>query len=95
MTKINEIFEAWLVALNPDEEFKMLSTQRFEICTTCEFKKEVVKNKKWSFYCSQCSCPINKKIFSTKYNPCPKSKWESVDKNYSFLYKDKTDKSLF
>jgi hypothetical protein len=95
MNKLEEIFNAWIISNKPTDDFIELAKKRIEICNSCEFKKDIIKNKKWSFYCSECTCPINKKIFSPKHNPCPKSKWGNVDDEYLFLYKDKTDKSLF
>lgn len=93
--KIEEIFKAWISSTNPNKEVEELAKRRVAICISCEYKEEALKNKKWSFYCKKCTCPINKKIFSPKHNACPENKWEYVDSEYQFLYKEKIDKSLF
>jgi hypothetical protein len=94
VNKIEEIFKAWVSSANPNKDVEELAKQRVKICTSCEYKDEVIQNKKWSFYCTKCTCPINKKIFSPKHNACPENKWEDIDSGYEFLYKDKIKKSV-
>lgn len=67
------IIRAWINAVNPTEEQQHIAESRLEICDLCD------KNKRWKktklFYCSECGCPINKKIFSPIGNHCPLLKW--------------------
>ena len=51
--------------------------------TKCENYVELFEKKKWSAYCNGCGCPIDKKIFSGKINPCPLEKWDEIDKKYN------------
>lgn len=90
---LNEIVNAWITSINPSEDEKKRSIERLEICEGCTFKKEILKNKKWSTICSSCGCVISKKIFSQEFNPCPLKKWEEVDKKYTTFYK--TQKTIF
>lgn len=79
---LTEIIDAWITALNPTAEEKSKSIERAIICGTCPKLKDTsllgTKYKK----CSECGCPISKKIFSSEFNPCPLKKWESVDSKY-------------
>ena len=71
-----------------------LAKLRLEICLECEFRKEVVKGLKWSTLCGKCGCPLNKKVFSPNYNPCPLKKWDSVDSSYLEPFEDKNKNTL-
>jgi hypothetical protein len=86
-----EIFDAWIISLNPNDEERLLANKRLNVCIGCEFKKETIKNHKWSTICSACGCPLSKKVFSPLFNPCPKQKWEEVDSQHitKFQKKDK------
>jgi len=90
---ILEIINAWIIAENPTTEQKELSQKRAEICDSCEFKKEKIKGLKISIICSECGCPLSKKIFTHKYDPCPQHKWNKVDEPY--FIKQKNTKTLF
>lgn len=94
MIDFKEIFEAWLIAHNPTKEQSELAEKRLSVCIECEFKKEILKKNKWSALCIRCGCPLNKKVFSTKYNACPAKKWASIDSESLSIIKDKDQKSI-
>lgn len=89
-----EIFDAWIIARNPTESQKRLAEKRYEICSNCEFKKSIIKKLKWSEFCEQCGCPLNKKIFTTIYNACPLKKWEESDIEFIEKIPDKNKKTI-
>jgi hypothetical protein len=89
-----EIFDAWITSFKPNEIEKKLSEERLEICLKCEFRKEIIKKNNWSSYCNRCGCPINKKIFSKLFNPCPEKLWDEVDKKYGINLEHKDGKTL-
>lgn len=76
------IFNAWVIAANPDEREKALAEERLSVCMSCPSRKEIVNGKKWSAVCGECGCPISKKIFSKINDACPLHKWIDVEKNY-------------
>jgi hypothetical protein len=87
MIKINkidykEIFDAWKLSFNPSEIQEELAQKRLNVCMGCDFRKEVLKGIKWSAYCNDCGCPLNKKVFSKYFNPCTQKKWKEVDSDY-------------
>jgi hypothetical protein len=41
--------------------------------------------------CSDCGCPLSKKIFTMENDACPLHKWREVEADY---FKSKTQKSL-
>jgi hypothetical protein len=96
ITTINyeEIFDAWIISLNPTPNQVELAKLRLEVCLGCEFRKEIVKGLKWSALCGKCGCPLNKKVFSTRYNACPEKKWENTDLGYIEPMEDKKNKTL-
>jgi hypothetical protein len=77
-----EIFNAWITSLNPTEDQLILAQHRAAICKDCEHKQQFIKDLKLAIICNLCGCPIQKKIFSNKNNPCPLKKWEEVDKKF-------------
>ena len=89
MFDFKEIFDAWVTSFNPTDEQRHHAADRARICRgdgvidRCEEYTEVIEKKKWSAYCNGCGCPIDKKIFSGKINPCPLEKWEEIDKKYN------------
>lgn len=89
-----EILESWVVSFNPSNDEKILAEKRLNICSTCEFKKEFIKNNKWSFFCGKCGCPLNKKVFSRLYNPCPLEKWDEVDSQHKTRQEKKKEGSI-
>lgn len=77
-----EIINAWFTSINPNETESNLAKERVNICLKCDFRKEVIRNKKWSAVCGKCGCPIQKKIFTNQYGSCPLNKWDEVEKKY-------------
>lgn len=71
---IIKIIEAWGISFNPSDEQKKQARDRLEVCLTCPSRKVMIFD-----ICSECGCPISKKIFTNQYGACPLSKWESVD----------------
>jgi hypothetical protein len=82
MIDYKEIFDAWKASFNPTPEQEELAQKRLGVCMGCEYRKEVLKGVKWSAYCGDCGCPLNKKVFSKNFNPCTKGFWEDVDSEY-------------
>ncbi len=82
MIDYKEIFEAWKTSFNPTPTQEELAEKRLNVCLGCEYRKEVLKGVKWSAYCGDCGCPINKKVFSKNFNPCTKGYWGEVDSEY-------------
>lgn len=94
MINYKEIFDAWKIAANPTKLQEELAQKRLEICKGCEFNKEILKGIKWSAYCSDCGCPLNKKVFSKTFNACTQKKWENVDIMYLELKSKKENKTI-
>ncbi len=94
MIDYKEIFEAWKTSFNHTPEQEKLAQERLNVCLGCEYKKEVLKGVKWSAYCSDCGCPLNKKVFSKTFNPCTQKKWVDVDSKYIDYLPTKQDNSL-
>jgi hypothetical protein len=92
MINIKDIFNSWTKMVNPNEVELLRAKDRLDVCLGCEFKKQLLKNKEWSLYCGECGCPLEGKIYSSVINPCPKNKWEDVDKKYlsNNTYKNKS-----
>jgi len=89
-----EIFNSWLSAKNPTKEQKELAEKRYSICSTCEYKKPLIKNNRWSEICLRCGCPLNKKIFSNIYNSCPLKKWGDSDNGLLEPQIEKNNKTI-
>lgn len=89
---IPEIIEAWIIAGNPTKVQKELSEKRLEVCNGCEIRKEIIKNVKISQICGKCGCPIQKKVFTNGFDPCPLHKWGDIDEPY--FEKRKSNKTL-
>lgn len=100
MFDFREIFDAWVISSNPTHTQKQQSESRALICRgdenipKCENYVELLRKKKWSAYCNGCGCPIGKKIFSGKVNPCPLKKWDEIDKKYNTYMGVKHKKTL-
>jgi rubredoxin len=82
MNKIQEIFHAWRIALDPNEQQVELASERIQICNECEFK--VIEP---IIHCSLCGCVLRGKIFTpikgTEEKPtCPKHKWKQVEEKF-------------
>lgn len=77
---IIKIAEAWITAMNPTDEEKVLANKRYEICLGCEYRKiRPITNDE---YCSGCGCPISKKIFEKTIGACPEKFWTEVDNEH-------------
>jgi hypothetical protein len=94
MINYKEIFEAWKISIKPSPEQEELAQKRLDICKVCDYRKEVLKGFRWSAYCNDCGCPLNKKIFSTKYSACTQKKWKDVDSEYLDEIDDKEIETL-
>ena len=94
MINYKEIFEAWKISFNPTKKQEDLAQKRLDVCSTCEYKTELVKDLKWSALCTDCGCPLNKKVFATTFNACTQKKWGDVDSEYLEPIPDKDESSL-
>jgi hypothetical protein len=94
MIDYKEIFEAWKISLNPTQQEEELGQKRLNVCLGCEYRKELLKGLKWTAYCNDCGCPLNKKVFSKTFNPCTQKKWKDVDSNYMEPILDKTKQTI-
>jgi hypothetical protein len=74
ISKIEEIFRAWGIALNPNDEQYELAKKRLEICETCEFKSDNPVR-----HCTVCGCALKGKVYSPVKGACPKGKWNKID----------------
>jgi hypothetical protein len=100
MFNFKEVFDAWVTSINPTIERQQQADERARICRgdgvtkPCEEYVELIEKKKWTAYCNGCGCPIDKKIFSGKVNPCPLEKWDEIDKKYNTYIGMKHKKTL-
>lgn len=91
MFDIGEIIDAWAQSYSPDANRKALAELRYNVCRGCEhFGKRFLINDE---YCKDCLCPLSKKVFSKKFNPCPQQKWEETDTKF-FIEKNGKGKTL-
>jgi hypothetical protein len=74
MNRVVEIFKAWGIAFNPNDEQAKLASQRLQICDKCEFKRD-----KPVIHCSVCGCALKAKIYTPVKGACPKGFWDAVD----------------
>jgi len=79
---IKTIIDAWIIAFNPTKKETELAMERSQICDICPSKKEFIRNIELSVVCTECGCPIGKKIYTNIYNACPLGKWKEVDRKY-------------
>jgi hypothetical protein len=89
--KVREIGESWIIANNPSEAQLKLAEARLDICTGCD---KMVKGTLVEFKCSECGCPIHKKIFSPKFDACPLHKWLDVENTNLYTDTQKKSKSF-
>lgn len=94
MINVKDIFNSWIKSFNPPQKELNRAKERFEICLGCEFRKEMIENKKWTLVCGSCGCPLQAKVYSSVINPCPENKWEAVDKKYDSIPIIKNNKSF-
>ena len=85
---MEEIFKAWGIQYDPNDERNELASKRIEVCNSCPNKKEVdgIRN-----VCSLCGCMLKSKVFTTEMGQCPDNRWNEVE---SQLIKYKTKKNL-
>ena len=76
MLKVVEIAKAWIAAANPTSEQQQIAEYRASVCDACP--KKAHNPTIDLYYCSECGCPLSKKIFSPKpgREACPLAKWE-------------------
>jgi hypothetical protein len=74
MAKVKEIFSAWGIMFNPNDEQAELATERIQICNGCEHKREEP-----FIHCGLCGCALKAKVFSPVKGACPANKWDEVD----------------
>lgn len=94
MIDYKEIMESWLISINPTKPQQELAEKRLNICLGCDYKREILKGQKWSGYCGDCGCPLQKKIYSNIFNACTQKKWADVDIDYITPTTDKGNNTL-
>jgi hypothetical protein len=67
------IIRAWIISYNPTPKEEELAILRAKICDECPSKK--YNGHLDFYYCNECGCPLEKKIYSPK-NTCPLNKWK-------------------
>jgi hypothetical protein len=72
LNKFINIAQAWINASNPTPEEKQISKERIKICNYCNYAQDMPVV---GYLCTQCYCPLSKKIFSPKPD-CPLNKWK-------------------
>ena len=87
-----EITISWYNKFIHSEELKKLADDRFDICLECPSKQELFENKKWSFKCGECGCPLKGKVYTPKTyldkkGSCPLGKWKRVEDEYITHFK--------
>lgn len=80
MNKIQEIFKAWNIAMDPTTKQAELASKRLEICNSCEYKVTNLGVNR----CSVCGCALKGKVFTPAIGACPKGKWDEIDKQALF-----------
>lgn len=73
MNKFLEIAKSWITAANPSEEQQQIADQRIAVCNDCNSKK--YNDIADFYYCGECGCPLQKKIYSPVGKSCPLNKW--------------------
>lgn len=76
MNKLQEIFQAWNISFDPNNEQSELAAKRIEICNSCDKKTATLGFNR----CSVCGCALKGKVFSPVKGACPEGKWDEVDK---------------
>lgn len=78
MANIVEIFKAWGIMLNPNDNQAELAANRMEICDKCDSK--IVKPY---IHCSVCKCALSGKIYTVGIGGCPLGKWIGVEMEWN------------
>lgn len=74
LAKVNEIFSAWGIMFNPNDEQAELATERIQVCNSCEHKRTEPY-----IHCGLCGCALKAKVFSPVKGACPAGKWNEID----------------
>jgi glycosyltransferase involved in cell wall biosynthesis len=75
MNKLQEIFTAWGISFNPNQDQSKLAAKRIEVCNSCEHKDETLGVNR----CKVCGCALKAKVFSPVLGACPEGKWDEID----------------
>ena len=75
MENLFTIIEAWKISYKPTPKQAELAQLRANICDTCPHKKMITNKTTLGVICSLCNCPLEKKVYTNKFNPCPLQKW--------------------
>lgn len=88
INKITEIFSAWRISFNPNDDQSDLASKRIEICNGCEHK-EMISIGEFDIFarCNLCGCALKAKIFTNHTykdvgGTCPMMKWLTVEDEY-------------
>lgn len=76
MNQLQEIFTAWGIAFNPNDEQAEKAAKRIEVCNSCDKKVTNLGVHR----CSVCGCALKGKIYSPVEGACPEGKWDKIDK---------------
>jgi hypothetical protein len=79
--KIKEIAQSWIIAANPTELQKEIATKRYDICLQCPHFRQT-RPITHDIHCDSCGCPLEKKIFTPKFDACPEHKWLEIENKY-------------
>lgn len=85
MNKLQEIFKAWNIAFDPNNDQAELAAKRIEICNSCDKKVTNLGINR----CSVCGCALKGKVFSPVKGACPIGKWDEVDGKKQQVMSDK------
>lgn len=94
MNKLQEIFKAWNIAFDPNNEQAELAAKRIEICNACDKKVTNLGINR----CSVCGCALKGKVFSPVKGACPEGKWDEVDgvkEHKQVMIESVEDKTIF
>lgn len=92
MVDFREIINAYIISYNPTPMEKELAEKRLSICETCDANKIVLKKLRKTPICTECTCPIHKKIFTPLKGRCPLKKWDTIEDEKYFVVKEEKNK---
>lgn len=72
ISKIQEIFEAYQIMVDPTLEQSRIAADRLRVCDSCENKK---LQANLINICGLCGCVLAAKVFTPKKDSCPAKKW--------------------
>lgn len=87
---LKKIATAWWDSYFGPENIKELAEARLAICEVCPSRRVALRKLVPFPQCSECGCPLGKKVFSPQYNDCPLGKWEKVDSESTVFQKRKS-----